>query len=235
MAKDNTIYYLKYDDILDKETLNFIYMNEDCNYYFSDKFDSEFYIQLARCGFISTSIIENNKQYLLPEMQFEYALLDFENLIISKSVNKLLEKNNYKFSINTKFNEVLEKLDNYHEINWLSGKYKEMIMDIYNLNDIDQIEILSIELSNEKDELIAGEIGYIIGKTYTSLTGFSSKEKSYKNWGKLQMVLLGKYLEKEKYDFWNLGHPYMQYKFDLGALKYSRIDFLKLWLVSINK
>ena len=210
-------------------------MNEDCNYYFSDNFDIEFYIQLARCGFISTSIIENNEQYLLPEMQFEYALLDFENLVISNSVNKLLEKNNYKFSINTKFNEVLEKLDNYHEINWLSGKYKEMIMDIYNLNDIDQIEILSIELSNEKDELIAGEIGYIIGKTYTSLTGFSSKEKSYKNWGKLQMVLLGKYLEKEKYDFWNLGHPYMQYKFDLGALKYSRIDFLKLWLVSINK
>ncbi|MEN8717560.1 MAG: hypothetical protein ABF301_02725, partial [Sulfurovum sp.] len=93
----------------------------------------------------------------------------------------------------------------------------------------------SVELSNEKDELVAAEIGYLIGKTYTSLTGFSSKEKLYKNWGKLQMVLLGKYLEKEKFDFWNLGHPYMQYKFDLGALKYSRIDFLKRWLISINK
>jgi Leu/Phe-tRNA-protein transferase len=235
LAKDNTIYYLKYDDILDKETLNFIYMNEECNYYFSDKFDIEFYIQLARCGFISTSIIENDEQYLLPEMQFEYALLDFENLVVSKSINKLLEKNNYKFSINTKFNEVLEKLDSYHEINWLSGKYRDIIIDIYNSKNNEQIEILSVELSNEKDELITAEIGYIIGKTYTSLTGFSSKEKSYKNWGKLQMVLLGKYLEKEKFDFWNLGHPYMQYKFDLGALKYSRIDFLKRWLISINK
>ena len=235
MAKDNTIYYLKYDDILDKEILNFIYMNEDCNYYFSDKFDSKFYIQLARCGFISTSTIENNEQYLLPEMQFEYALLDFENLVISRSINKLLEKNNYKFSINTKFNEVLEKLDNYHEINWLSGKYRDIIIDIYNSKNNEQIEILSVELSNEKDELVAAEIGYLIGKTYTSLTGFSSKEKLYKNWGKLQMVLLGKYLEKEKFDFWNLGHPYMQYKFDLGALKYSRIDFLKRWLISINK
>lgn len=235
MTQDNTIYYLKYNDILDKETLNFIYMNEDCNYYFSDKFDCDFYIQLAKCGFISTSIFENGEQYLLPEMQFEYALLDFENLIVSKSLEKLLKKDNYKFSINNKFETVLKKLDEYHETNWLSHKYKDMILDIYNSSKNNEIEIISVELSNEQNELIAGEIGYIIGKTYTSLTGFSSKNKEYKNWGKLQMILLAKFLEKESFDFWNLGHPYMQYKFDLGTLKYSRIDFLKRWLVSINK
>lgn len=209
-------------------------MSEDLNYYFSDDFDPKFYIQLARCGFLSTSIIEDNKQYLLPEMQFEYAILDFENLNISKSVNKLLQKKDYKFTINTKFNEVTTKLDMYHDKNWLSGKYKNMILEIYN-NPTNQIEVLSIELSNQNDELIAGEIGYIIGKTYTSLTGFSSKQKKYKNWGKLQMVLLAKFLQKNEFDFWNLGHPYMDYKFDLGALKYSRIDFLKRWLISINK
>ena len=234
MTDNNTIYYLKLNDILDKETLNFIYMNEDSNYYFSDDFSSKFYIQLARCGFISTSIIEENKQYLLPEMQFEYAVLDFENLNISKSVQKLIDNSNYKFNINTRFNEVLEKLDNYHDNNWLSGQYKQTILNIYN-EPSNLIEIISVELLNENDDLIAGEVGYIIGKTYTSLTGFSSKEKEYKNWGKLQMVLLAKFLENENFDFWNLGHPYMDYKFDLGALKYSRIDFLKRWLVSVNK
>ena len=234
MTDNNTIYYLKLNDILDKETLNFIYMNEDSNYYFSDDFSSKFYTQLARCGFISTSIIEENKQYLLPEMQFEYAVLDFENLNISKSVQKLIDNSNYKFNINTRFNEVLEKLDNYHDNNWLSGQYKQTILNIYN-EPSNLIEIISVELLNENDDLIAGEVGYIIGKTYTSLTGFSSKEKEYKNWGKLQMVLLAKFLENENFDFWNLGHPYMDYKFDLGALKYSRIDFLKRWLVSVNK
>ena len=209
-------------------------MNEDLNYYFSDDFSPKFYTQLARCGFLSTSILEDNKQYLLPEMQFEYAILDFENLNISKSINKLLQTANYKFTINTKFQEVINKLDDYHHNNWLSGKYKDTIDYIYE-NPTNEIEILSVELSDKNNNLIAGEIGYIIGKTYTSLTGFSSKQKEYKNWGKLQMVLLAKFLEKENFDFWNLGHPYMEYKFDLGALKYTRIDFLKRWLISINK
>jgi hypothetical protein len=93
---------------------------------------------------------------------------------------------------------------------------------------------VSIELYDKNNEkLVSGEIGYMISKTYTSLTGFSSKSKLYNNWGKLQMVLLAFYLEENRFDFWNLGHPYMQYKFDLGAKLYSRDDFLKRWLNSI--
>ena len=94
--------------------------------------------------------------------------------------------------------------------------------------------LVSIELYDKNNEkLVSGEIGYMISKTYTSLTGFSSKSKLYNNWGKLQMVLLALYLEENRFDFWNLGHPYMQYKFDLGAKLYSRDDFLKRWLNSI--
>ena len=81
------IYYITQEDIEDKDTLlDLIYANEKVNYYFSDNFDCEFYIKLARAGFISVSHIEDNIQYLLPEMQFEYAVLDFENLHISKKV-----------------------------------------------------------------------------------------------------------------------------------------------------
>ena len=40
-----------------------------------------------------------------------------------------------------------------------------------------------------------------------------------------------KYLEKNNFSFWNLGHPYMQYKFDLGATSFSREEFLKRWLL----
>lgn len=45
---------------------------------------------------------------------------------------------------------------------------------------------------------------------------------------------LGFYLENNKFSFWNLGHPYMQYKFDLGAKLYAREEFLKKWLVEIQ-
>ncbi len=78
-------------------------------------------------------------------------------------------------------------------------------------------------------QLVAGEIGYKIGATYTSLSGFSIKDKGFNNYGKLQLVLLAKYLQKNNYQFWNLGHPYMKYKFDLGATLFKREDFLQIW------
>jgi len=47
------------------------------------------------------------------------------------------------------------------------------------------------------------------------------------------MTLLAKYLQNNNFSFWNLGHPYMQYKLDLGATVLSRIDFLEKWLKAI--
>ncbi len=229
------IYQITYEDLKNKDILyNYIYANEETNYYICDDFSKEFYIYLASCGFISTSVTLNETFYLLPEMQFEYALLDFEDLIISKSIKKLINKNRHEFTINTNIDLVLEKLDQYHKNNWLRDKYKKLIKELFEENFENGFEILSIELYDKNtNELIAGEIGYKIGSTYTSLTGFSSKEKTYKNWGKLQLVLLGLYLKQNNYSFWNLGQPYMQYKFDLGAKEYSRLDFLERWLKEI--
>ena len=235
MSTDNTIYYLTLENIKDTDILfNDIYSNKDTNYYFSDDFSKEFYIYLARCGFISTTTIYEDKLYLLPEMQFDYALLDFENLHISKKVKKLLKQDNYIFTSNTRFEEVLENLENYHTNNWLVDEYKMLMIELYKTYDNNDFKIISYELiDKQNNQLIAGEIGYKIYDTYTSLTGFSSQEKKYNNYGKLQLVLLALQLQKEKFAFWNLGQAYMQYKFDLGAIKYSRDDFLKRLLPKI--
>ena len=233
MAKKQILYLIGQEELEDKNILfNYIYPNEKSNYYLSDDFSKDFYIKLAFYGFITTSISFENKFYLLPEIQFEYAILDFENLHISKKIKKLLNQNNFEFSINKDFNLVLENLEKYHKTNWLQDKYKELILSLIDyVHPTIDFEIMSVELyDKDTKELIAGEIGYKINSTYTSLTGFSSKEKKYNNWGKLQLVLLAIYLEKENFSFWNLGHPYMQYKFDLGAISFSRKEFLKRWL-----
>jgi hypothetical protein len=81
--------------------------------------------------------------------------------------------------------------------------------------------------------IVAGEIGYIIGKTYTSLSGFSSKQKKHNNYGTAQLVLLAQYLQEQGFSFWNLGQPYMDYKLALGAKVYERKTFLERWLSSI--
>jgi len=85
---------------------------------------------------------------------------------------------------------------------------------------------------NSNNFLVSGEIGYKIGSIYTSLSGFTNKEKKYNNWGKLQLVLLNNYLKENGYSYWNLGHPHLQYKIDLGAKVYSRKDFLHNWYIN---
>jgi Leu/Phe-tRNA-protein transferase len=236
MKEKSVVYYLSLEDIKDENILfNYIYANLDSNYYISDDLSAEFYTLQAVSGFIATSISLENKFYLVPEMQFEYAILDFENLHISKKVKKLLDKNDFTFSINTNISEVIKNIQTHHKTNWLTNEYYEILKNLkdYKHPNIN-FELLSIELwDKSKTILIAGEIGYKTGSIYTSLTGFCLKDKKYNNFGKLQMVLLALYLEKNNYSFWNLGHPYMQYKFDLGAISFSREVFLKRWLKHI--
>jgi Leu/Phe-tRNA-protein transferase len=201
--------------------------NNTNNYYWSDEFSISFYIKLAKLGFISTSYDTKEGLVLLPELQYEYALLDFEDLHISKKVKKLMLQDKYELRFNTRFDEVLQALDNQHKYNWLKGEYAELMREIYK-KDFDDFKLVSVELVSKKDnKLIAGEIGYIISKTYTSLSGFSLKEKEYNNCGKLQLTLLAKQLQKDGFAFWNLGHPHMIYKQKLGAKTYPRSEFLK--------
>ena len=201
------------------------------SYYWSDDWSEEFYIELAKAGFISTTHETQDELLLLPELQYEYAILDFQNLHISKKVKSLIAKERYELTINSRFEEVLEQFDKKHKYNWLKGKYKDLLHALYkNNSEKRDFKILSIELvCKESSELLAGEVGYIIGKTYTSLSGFSSSEKKHANTGTLQLVLLAKYLEKNDFDFWNLGHPHMAYKKSLGCNTYNRDDFLKRW------
>ncbi len=61
------------------------------NYYWSDDFSEEFYIKAAQSGFITTSMYKDGNFLLLPEIQFDYAILDFNDIKIPKKVQKLLK------------------------------------------------------------------------------------------------------------------------------------------------
>ncbi|MCD6173937.1 MAG: hypothetical protein J7J96_09180 [Sulfurimonas sp.] len=206
------------------------------DYYWSDDWSEEFYIELAKMGFICTSYDTKEGLVLLPELQFDYGILDFKNLHISKKIKKLIKKDNCTLCFNTRLDEVVDRLSTQHKYNWLKDEYAQLVKNLYkNRDKINGFKIISVELiSKETKELIAGEIGYIIAKTYTSLSGFSSKEKKYNNYGKLQLVLLSKYLQKRGFSFWNLGHPHMEYKQKLGSVTHTREEFLKRWQEAIN-
>ncbi|MEA2100896.1 MAG: hypothetical protein U9P72_12290 [Campylobacterota bacterium] len=231
------IYKLTLQDFKNQPYLKeIIYQNSSNDYYWSDDWSEEFYIELAKMGFISTTYDTKEGLVLLPELQFEYGILDFKNLHISKKVKKMMKENSFTLCFDTKFDSVIDKFSTQHKNNWLKDEYTQLVKNLYkNRDKTDNFKITSVELfSKDSDELVAGEIGYKIGKTYTSLSGFSLKEKKYNNCGNLQLILLAKYLEENDFDFWNLGHPHMIYKQKLGSITHSREEFLKRWQESTN-
>ncbi len=228
MYKQPQIYYIESQKLQDKLFFESVCNDIKNSYYWSDDWNEEFYIALAQKGFISTTYDTKDGLVLLPELEFDYAILDFENLHISKKVKKLLTKDDYIFSIDTMFNKVLESFDRFHKYNWLKDKYVELLKKLH-VKEYENFRVISVEICSKSGELICGEVGYIIGKTYTSLSGFSSHDKRYNNYGTLQLVLLAKYLQNNGFAFWNLGHPHMLYKQKLGAKTYKRIDFLDIW------
>lgn len=235
-SKGYGIYLIDNTTLLDKETLAWMYENMEENYYASYEFSPSFYVNICRAGFIATSCMDTkNQQILLPEIQFEYAVLHFKDLHISKKVKSLLNKNEFVLTQNQHFDEVIQGIETYHKDSWLYGKYTQMLKEV-KTQHFENFELTSFELYDTKNgALVAGEVGYIIGKTYTSLSGFFQKEKCYNNWGKLQLVLLSQHLEKNGFDFWNLGHACLLYKIELGAKVYPRKEFLTLWQKSTER
>lgn len=230
---DYPIEYLDYDSFFDKETMEYIYADLNRNYYWSDDFSPEYYIAQAKAGFIAVTMEEQDLLLLTPEIQKNYALLDFEDLHISKKVQKLIKQRELQLEISKQLDEVYTQINAYHEISWLKPEYLQTLKSI-NLLESDTCQIVSVGIRDE-ERLIAGELGIIIGRTYTSLTGFSSREKYYRNYGTAQLVLLAQYLEENGFAFLNLGQPYMPYKLNLGAKVYDRDIFLARWLKAIQE
>ena len=226
------IYKLTLDQIQDEHFFTQI-LSKDItnNYYWCDDWSEELYVELAKKGFVSTTYDTKDGLVLLPELQYEYGILDFKNLHISKKVQKLIKEDKYTLSFNTKFEEVISELSKQHKYNWLKDEYVELLNNLYLKRDnTNAFKIYAVELiDKDTKELIAGEIGYSIGKTYTSLSGFSDKDKKYNNCGKLQLVLLSQHLQNKGFSFWNLGHPHMEYKKKLGSISYKREIFLRRW------
>jgi len=202
-----------------------IYPNMAANYYYSYNYSAEFYIAAAKAGFIAVTESFKDIELLIPEIQYDYALLDFKDLHISRKVKKLLKSNRPTLTISHNLDDVFNAINKAHKNSWLTPKYLQTLKECNLKND--NFKAISVAIYQD-NILISGEIGYIIGNTYTSLSGFSKKK--YNNYGKLQLVMLAKYLEQNNFAFWNLGHPHMSYKLALGAKVYTRAEFLKRWI-----
>lgn len=225
------IYYISEEDLNNPDIVEHIQTSDTSHFYWSTDWSPGFYTRLAYEGLISiTYKTDQGGWVLLPEMQRKYAVLDWKDLHISRHVKRLLpRKNLYSFRINHNPEGLIKNIQNYHTECWLNDQYAAILKSLNSsaLNSV--CRVFTTELYDQTDCLVAGEVGYRIGNIYTSLSGFVLRDRKYSNWGIMQMVLLCRYLQAEGYCFWNLGHPYMEYKTRLGAKILNREEFLKRW------
>ena len=208
--------------------------------FLSDQWTPSFFRKQAKLGFIaSTAEIEdtNRLKLQLPE---SHTWLDWEKLHIDRNVRTILRKRKEKqiiLRIERDPETVLENLLYvWKDSLWISEEYIDLIrkLSVQEEQEKDkQFAIWGVSLLVGEEKIpVAGELGYTIGKTFTSLAGFFRRDlKKYNNFGKLQMIMLAAVLEKEGFAFWNMSHPNIQQKSDLigGRTSYDRKYFLRKW------
>jgi hypothetical protein len=227
-----TLPHLSLYDLKNPIVLQKIYLDTTNDYYWSNDFSALFYYTQAQAGFIAVTEHYHDDELLLPELQHRYALLHFKDLHATRHTRKILRRDRPTLRIGSLLRPTAERIRTYHNHAWLTSRY-EQVLDAVNQSDL-PMHVIAATLYHDHHP-IAGEIGYILGRTYTSLSGYSSKERRYRHYGMVQLFLLGQWLEQKGFAFWNLGQPYMPYKFVLGAREYSRGDFLRLWHPAVTE
>lgn len=193
----------------------------------SSCFEPTFLAALMYEGYLPTAHgpVEGPTEYiLLPKLHQERCLVQFEDLRVSKRARSASRE--YLLAVDTAFDDVVDKCVKQHGESWLHPPIVDSFRRLFHSGGTGQVKMHSIELKRE-GHLVAGELGYSVGRTYCSLSGFTTISGS----GNVQCLGLALLLHERGFDFWDLGMG-MEYKAQMGAREISRADFLQRLLVS---
>jgi len=163
---------------------------------------------------------------LMPKLHKKRCLVkDWKSIHIGKNFRKRSKK--YTISFDTELDKVMDGCVKQHGENWLYPPVRETFRSIHK-NPVKTvgkaklpIRIHSVELWDGED-LVAGELGYSLGRVYTSLTGYYVKDST----GTIQMLAMAGILKESGFELWDLGMS-LPYKAKLGSKTYPRGDFVE--------
>jgi Leu/Phe-tRNA-protein transferase len=196
-------------------------------------FDEDFINRLMAAGFLvmstelkdENSNAENNYEeaepfyILLPKLHLVRSVLFFPDLHIRKSIRPFLSE--YELRVNTDFDFILDKCVQIHGSDWLTPPLVGILKSLHRKNA--GAMPFSFALYRE-GKLRAGEIGVVIGRVYTSYSGYYEED----NAGTVQMILMTRWLEESGFAFLDLGMP-LDYKTGLGAKDIDPGRFVELF------
>lgn len=204
------------------------------DFYVSRHFDPLLLSHLMYEGFLPIASEYRGECFLIPKLHRKRCILVMESPEhVPKSVKKRGKK--YKLELNQNFDAVVKGCHDQHGISWLYGPIVEGFRKLYEAGEQGveiypdrHVRFYSVELVDvETNAVVAGELGYTVGRTYTSLTGFSRVSGA----GTVQLHALGRLLYLSGFLMWDLGMS-MPYKLSLGAEDIERdlfLDHLYKW------
>jgi len=200
-------------------------------------FEEDFISRLMDAGFLIMSMeltddapAENDAEavtpakerffILLPKLHLIRSALFFPELHIKKSVRRFLSR--YELRVDTDFDRILDKCVQIHGAGWLTPPLAAILKSLRNRTDL-RAKPVSFAVYRD-GKLRAGEIGIVVGRVYTSYSGYYEED----NAGTVQMILMTQWLEKTGFAFLDLGMP-LDYKTLLGARDIDPQSFVELF------
>jgi Leu/Phe-tRNA-protein transferase len=162
---------------------------------------------------------------LLPKLHRVRSILVLPELHVKKSVRPFISL--YELQVNTNFDHILDKCVQIHGDDWLTSPLVEILKSIRKNETLYQNnkgpKPVSFAVYRE-GELKAGEVGVVMGRVYTSYSGYYEED----NAGMVQMILMAQWLEKTGFNILDFGMP-LDYKTRLGARDITPSRFVELF------
>jgi Leu/Phe-tRNA-protein transferase len=198
--------------------------NEECCVSFD--FYPPFIARLMEAGFlVMSSRIDDLEEGVLPfillsKFHLSRSVLFFDNLHIKKSIKRHIGR--YTLRFDADFDRIVDRCIQIHGDDWLTPPLVYAIRQIRK-DRHHGVYPASFALYRD-DVLVAGEFGVIVGRVYTSYSGYYDES----NAGTVLLILATRYLHDNGFSFFDLGMP-LDYKTDLGAVDITPEVFVKLF------
>jgi len=198
------------------------------------EFTDEFTSRLMEAGFLVMSANlhgietggkkEDEEPFFvsLPKLHTSRSILFFPELHIRKSVRPVLDC--YELRVNQDFDLILSKCLEIHGEDWLTPPLVDALKCLRKRSDL---PAWPVSFALYRDGVLkAGEFGVVVGRVYTSYSGYYEED----NAGTVQMILMAKWLEKTGFAFLDFGMP-LDYKTALGARDLTPQQFVEVFRV----
>eukprot|EP00750_Incisomonas_marina_P021474 INCI4445.1.p1 GENE.INCI4445.1~~INCI4445.1.p1 ORF type:complete len:428 (-),score=77.66 INCI4445.1:106-1389(-) len=226
----------------------FVAADNDIEYCFALSFDVTFFARLCYEGFLSICSFPADFVYLLmPWIAPTRAVMNFGGMHVSRQLRK--RARSYYMTVNTDLEGVMKGCVQQHGEAWLYEPMRDLLRkawcdtsklhEKYDAADGPQAARWRLALRNSgfrvvtfemwdssTGRLVAGDLGYVVGSCYTSMTGF--RDEGTRSCGTIQLVCTYSLLKRCGFSFWDLGMV-MDYKKALGARVVTRKEFMKMF------